>query len=127
MSENRKVYLIQVWLWLYMFGSYLHRFRKLDLQKQVYSLCLIAQQKVSVTMILEWMEFALGKLSERQILEITEIYNKIEPQMDWGNKEKNEQIIRIQIGIDPKDMHSIVADALWKDLGLDEKELKGHK
>jgi hypothetical protein len=111
-----------------MFGSHLHKFRKLNLQQQVYALCLIALRKVSVNMIFDWMAFALDtELSERQIIEITKTYNKIESKIEWGNKEKNEQIIQIQIGIDPKDMHKIVADSLWKDLGMDEKELKGHK
>lgn len=97
-----------------MFGSAIHKFKKLRLDKQIYAFCLVAKRKVSSTMILSWMEMVKGnQLSEKETLVIKRIYDKLEPKIDWGNEKKNDFLIE-SLGISVKEMNGIVADILMK-------------
>jgi hypothetical protein len=97
-----------------MFDNYIRKFGSLPLDRQIYVFCLVLDKPIPDTDMLNFIEFVkrmtTGKcLSQAEIIQITELYERIKPRVEWGKELKNNQIIE-SFGISHQVPHKIMCD-----------------
>lgn len=86
-------------------------FADLNVSQQTHALCLAAREKVGVSQIIEWIKFGRKELTDEEVSEINETYDGLSGEIPWDG-EDNDRLIREELGVDSKTVHSAIADAI---------------